>query len=474
MKRAAFLILPLLTAVELFGRLGSGVLYWDEAIYAQVSKEIVESGNWLTLHWNGQHWFQKSPAYFWTTAILFKVFDVSEFWARAASAISGAGVIIVSYLIARLIYNEVAGMLAVLILLSSELFVFYARFGTTDTMLTLFGLLAVYAYLRAQEDDRFWLLACASCAMALMVKGAAGVIAPAALILGAVVDRRAFSALRSRWLWTGVACAALIVIPWHVLMLRLHGDSFVHGYLFQHVLNRASANLNEYQRGYGYYLSVLRDFFSPWVYVLPLALIFGRAPRSKVLLILAALVMCLFTLVQTKFQWYILLAIPAFSVFIAGFIVKSIENRPPTQRRLAILALALLWVAGAAAVRSRISLSNPEMEAGARLAKLGARDAGGIVAYPENLEMTVRYYSGRKLCTDPVLSTLSHTRITECRPGEATHIVLRKADRAKIEARYKVDPLAEDGPLIYAMITPKDAVSFLPEHSNYKIGTHLK
>jgi hypothetical protein len=239
-------------------------------------------------------------------------------------------------------------------------------------------------------------------------------------------------------------------------MLKLHGNSFVNDYLLQNVVDRAKGNLNEYQRGYGYYLRVLWDFYSPWVYVLPFALIFGRIPRSKVILILAALVMCLYTLVQTKFQWYIVPAVPAFSVIIAGFIIRSIEARSLGQRRFAIFALTMLWFAGTAAVISRILLPNTDMESGARLAKLAAHDEGGIVAYPENLEMTVRFYSGRKLCTDSVLNTLSHSILTECYPGEATHIILRKHELAKIQTRFTVEPLAEDGQLQYAKISPKE------------------
>ncbi len=92
------------------------------------------------------------------------------------------------------------------------------------------------------------------------------------------------------------------------------------------------------------------------------------------------------------------------------------------------------------------------MEAGARLARLAAPDKGGIVAYPENLEMTVRYYSGLKLCTDPVLSTLSHSELTECVQGEATNIIYRKADLAKVEARFSLEPLAQHEALVYARI----------------------
>ncbi len=459
MKRAIFFGLVLLIIFELFGRLGTGALYWDEAIYAQVSKEMIETGQWLTPHWNEHIWFQKPPAYFWATALFFRLFKVSEFWARAASALSGLGVLLVSYLVAKLVYNHFAGVVAVLVLMSCELFVFYARFGTTDTMLTLFVLLAVYGYLKAEQNDRWWILTGAGCGLALMVKGAAGLIAPGALLLAVLIDGRMRLTIRNKWFWAGATCGVLVVVPWHLVMFRFYGNSFIKGYLFQQVLDRAKSNLNEYQRGYGYYLAVLWEFYSPWVYVLPFALIFVWKARSQVVTILALLVTIVYTLVQTKFQWYIVPAIPAFSIIIGGFFVKSIENRSPAQIRLAILALALLWFGGTAAVVSRILRTEPEMESGARLAVLAAHDEGAIIAYPENLEMTVRYYSSRKLCTDPVLSTLSHSELTECRTGEATNIIVRKADLSKAESRFTVEPLAEHGALIYAKVKPKDSAA---------------
>lgn len=454
MKRVTFFVLILVAAIGLFGRLGTGVLYWDEAIYAQVSKEMIESGDWVTPHWNGHVLFHKPPLYFWATATLFRLFGASEFAARATSALSGLGVIVVSYLIARRMFGDCAAVLSGLILLSSQLFISYARFGTTDTALSFFILLAVYGYLRTPEDDRFWVLAGAACGMALMVKGAAGLVAPGTLMLTSLLERRASAALRNRWLWAGLACAALVVLPWHIAMYRLHGNSFVKGYVLQQVVDRATSDLHDYRHGYGYYLWVLWEFFWPWVYVLPFALVFCRR-RSAVLMVLPAIVLCLYTLVQTKFQWYVLPLIPAFSIVIAGFLSSVVEKGSHLQRKLALLALALMLFAGTYGVVKRLSLPRPEIEAVARLAKLGARNKGAIAAYPENLEMTVRYYSGRKLCADPVLSTLSHTESTECLQGEERHMIFKKADRAKVEVRFSIEPLLEDGDLMYAAVTRK-------------------
>jgi 4-amino-4-deoxy-L-arabinose transferase-like glycosyltransferase len=452
-KRLAAAVLIVLAVAVLFGHLGQVSLHFDEAIYAEVSKEMMERGEWLTPYWNGKAWFEKPPLFFWATALLFKTFGISEFWARFGSTLSGLGVLLLVYLIARRLYDDsAAGVLAVLILLSSQLFLYYARFGTTDTMLTLAVLLAVYAYLRAEDQERFWLLAGASCGIALMVKGAAGLIAPAVLVVASLIDKRFVSILRSRWLWLGIVVAALIALPWHLLMYFRHGDVFVNRYLSAHVINRATSNINEFNRGYGFYFSVLKNFVSPWAFMLPFALIFARRPRSFIVIVLGVLVFAGYTLVQTKFQWYVLPAIPAFAIVTGAFLARFAWNRTPTQMGIGAIALILLWgVAEFRAVRLTKTI-DPEIEAAARLARLSSSDRPGIIAFPEHLEMTVKFYSGRKLCTDPVLSKLSHNESSECEPTEPTHMILRTTERATVETIFIITPLREDGPLTYATI----------------------
>lgn len=454
-KRLAAAVLIVLAITVLFDELGSIPLHFDEAIYAQISKEMVERGEWLTPHWNAYAWFEKPPVYLWITGLLFKLFGINEFWARFSSALSGLGVLLLAFLIARRIYNEFVGVLAVLILLSSQLFVYYGRFGTTDTMLTLCIMLGVHTYLRSADDERFWLLAGASCAMALMVKGAAGLIAPAAIFIATIFDRRLFSIIRSRWLWLSIVVAALIAAPWHLLMYLQHGDEFVSRYLSRHVMNRATTNINHFNRGYGFYFSVLKNFVSPWAFILPLALLFARRPRSFVVIVLGLMVFVGYTLVQTKYQWYILPAIPAFTIVTAAFLTRLAETGTQSKLVVGALALILLWGFAEFSVIRLIKTSDPEIESAARLAKHSVNDKHGIIVYPEHLGMTVKFYSGRKLCTDPVINKLSHNELFECEPTELTHMILRTADRDIFESRFAIDPLREDGPLTYASIAPR-------------------
>ena len=65
---------------------------WDEGIYAEVSREML-GGSWIVPHWNLHLWLEKPPLMLWITAIFFKLFGVTEFWARAGSTFSGIAIV---------------------------------------------------------------------------------------------------------------------------------------------------------------------------------------------------------------------------------------------------------------------------------------------------------------------------------------------------------------------------------------------
>ena len=102
--RALTSVLILIAAsAVLFYRLGADPLHsWDEAVYAESAKEMVQSHDWLTPHWNNQPFLQKPPLFIWSTALMFKLFGVSETAARATSALAGVGCVVLVLFIVRL------------------------------------------------------------------------------------------------------------------------------------------------------------------------------------------------------------------------------------------------------------------------------------------------------------------------------------------------------------------------------------
>lgn len=319
-----------LAALLFLWKLGQGSQDdWDEAIYAQVSKEIVQSGDWLTLHWEYKPWFHKPPLFMWSTAIFFKLFGVNEFWARAASAFSGIVLVIITYLIGKLVYDRSVGLLAAVVLLTSYQFVDRARFGTTDMMLTLFTFLAIYAYLSLEEENqKWWYMVWLSCALAFMVKGIGGLIAPMVIILSLLLDRNFLATLKSRHFWQGLLLAFILVAPWHIIMYIQHGQTFILEYLGYHILARATTPLEGNVGGPFFYVQILQKLFFPWFYLLPFAVALSikenitHKSRSRILFITFFLVFGLYTLIKSKLEWYILPVYPVLAILIA-FMVKQ-------------------------------------------------------------------------------------------------------------------------------------------------------
>lgn len=321
------LILIILSTTVFLAKLGQGSLNdWDEAIYAQVSKEIVSSGNWLTLHWNYYEWFHKPPLFMWSTSLLYSIFGVNEFWARASSALSGIATVIITYLIGKLIYDQKVGFLAGLILLTSYQFVAQSRFGTTDIMLTMFVSMAIYGYLKVTRDqgqEAWWYLIGLCCGLSIMTKGVAGLLAPLIIIVSVITDKKVMTTLRSIYFWQGVFCCFLVFLPWHIFMYLTHGQNFWETYLGYHVINRATTAIEGHNKERMYYLFSLKGFFFPWFYLLPFAIviklreIFARQDKQTILVNLLLVTFCVYTIANTKLPWYIVPIYPALAIYVS-------------------------------------------------------------------------------------------------------------------------------------------------------------
>jgi 4-amino-4-deoxy-L-arabinose transferase-like glycosyltransferase len=473
-----FLLISLLVLVAAFAllwRLGTGSLAaWDEAIYAEVSKEMLTPGNWLTLHWQYQPWFEKPPLFIWISALFFRVFGVSELWARVPSALSGIGLIAVTYLIGKFKYGERVGILAAVVLLTSYNFLSFSRFGTMDVMLTLFTYVAVYAYLRLNnENQKWWYLVWFSCALALMVKGAGGVIAPAAIALALVVDKRVSAAIRSKHFWQGMLLALLIVAPWHVLMYVWYGRTFLDEYIGYHVIARSTKTLEGHASGYFYYVGKLVDGFFPWSLLAPfavVAIIRKREPRSWILPILSALVFGLYTLIPTRRPWYIIPLYPALAILIAAFISNLYQGYKsrPLYRRLVAAACGVLIIVGALYSFVSLYFNHKPEEPLAKLSRLAQstspddRDSLLLLSGVEPIYAQVSlFYSNRPIQQTYALSKpasedarryVNYESLANLTQTSAKRMILRKDDIQLLSGNYEILVVAEADSLAYAWI----------------------
>ena len=512
------LLIVALAAAAIGWRLGARSLEdWDEAIYAQIAKEIVGSGDWLTLHWGYEPFFEKPPFLMWSTATLFSLFGVSELSARAASALSGVGVVVLVYAIGRRTYDRTTAFVAGVVLLTTHGFLTYARVGMTDAMLTFFIYLAIYAYMRVREGEtRWWLAVGAATGLAVLTKSAAGVVAPGAVAVAALLDGELRSALRSRAFWGGIAIAIALVVPWHLAMYLMYGRRFLDVYFGLHLRKRTATALDGHTGDRWYYVRAVYDYSAPWFYVLPFATAMAvreamggrRGPR--LLLVVVGTALALYTAVHTKLAWYAVPMYPAASLLVAHVVVEAWRARlgaagggagvavGPTETQA--FALASLAVAGLALVLSApLALATFTMLAG------GAATAVAYVARrPRTLQVAAVALTGLFVATQiekggyfyetgesasARLARAARSRSTadrdplivyrdvswptpifySDRPAEpaesmagldsvvpavgSRRLLVKKADLPAIAPRYDVRVVGEAPPLVYALIS---------------------
>jgi 4-amino-4-deoxy-L-arabinose transferase-like glycosyltransferase len=503
LKNWRILTLFLLAALVLLWGLKRGSLEdFDEAIYAQISKEIVEDGNWLTLHWGYKPYLEKPPVFMWSTAILFHLFGVNEFWARAASAFSGIGLAIITYFIGQFVYDKQIGYWAGLILLTSNQFVASARFGTTDIMLTLFIFLAVYAYLRLEEGtQKWWYIIGIACALAFMVKSVAALIAPLAIALSLFLDKCLITSIRSRHFWQGALLAFVMVVPWHIFMYLQHGQAFVDQYFGYSIITRAAGSLEGHTGDRFYYIDRLQKYFFPWVYLAPFALALNLREnikfksRSRILLIVTILVFGLYTVAQTKLRWYIVPMYPALVILVASMVMQGfrsytsvafgslvvatfivtllapikivlivggaslliglsalvITKRLPYQLTAIVMCTFLIMV-GLNTLRPIYSKGEMPVAKIARFA--GTQNPNGqqpLIVFEGLYQPTPLFYSDRPIQVAWTLQTLAEfTSIYQTK-----EIILAKKDLKSLSTAYEIEMVTEVKPFVYATIKPK-------------------
>lgn len=344
--------LAILTALGLGWRLGiQSLADFDEAIYAEIAREMTRDGSLVVLHFNYAPWYQKPPLLMWGQALLFQTFGASDTLARVPSVLAGAATVALSYLIARRFLEWQGALLSVLVLLACYQFAFAGRFATTDMLLTLFIYLQVWAYLATAERPRAWYLVGLAAGLGIMTKGAAGLAGPLVIVVALAADRRLGAGLRGRSLWVGVVIALAVSLPWHLASTVLGGQAFLGDYVGYHLIRRSAQPIEGHQGNALTYLAVIRNGFFPWAYLalfaLPLAAWrwYRHRDGSGVLLATIAVILVLYTLVQTKLTWYILPVYPALAVLGGGLLWKA-----ATGERRELLMVAGAGILGALAI----------------------------------------------------------------------------------------------------------------------------
>lgn len=273
-------ILTLLLAVSLLITSNAwGVLETSEARYAEISREMFRSGDWLHPKLLEIYHYHKPPVTYWITAGAYVIFGINAFAARFFLVIAYCLQVFLIFKVAQLLFNDnSAGYFASHVYATTPMILISVRGLTTDAYLATFVLLSVYAWLKyLRTGNALFLYGVALAAgLAFMTKGPVGLLIPALSMLGLrnIYPVPQFSALNSA---LAILLFLLIAFTWFAF-LAIEDPRLADYFFFRHFIDRvAHAEVFARKEPWYYYLPIAPLVFLPWV-----PLFFGGLFRLKV------------------------------------------------------------------------------------------------------------------------------------------------------------------------------------------------
>jgi hypothetical protein len=350
-----------------------------DAVQAQIARNMLDSGDWVTAHLDGIAYLEKSPLKYWLIATSYKIFGVHDWAARLPVALSA---VILCWLVFRIgswAFSARAGMFAGLILSTCIGLWLFTRIQIPDVTITATIALAMWSFLRALDPEEpspgVWAAAMAAAiGTGLILKGLIAAVFPiAAAIIFLAITGQLF--LRATWqrlhVFRGIVIALAIAAPWHILAtlrnppyfdVTMHSTPgeyrgfFWFYFMNEHVLRflnlRYPRDYNTVPRAYFWLFHLLWLF--PWsVYFPAIARLqfrgTDRASRMRLLcLCWAGFLLTFFTFSSTQ-EYYSMPCYPALALLIASALDQRYFSAS-IDRYLRGGRIALTVIAGAAAV----------------------------------------------------------------------------------------------------------------------------
>ena len=303
---AAFYLLPLGL---------HGLWIPDETRYAQISQEMLLSGNWVTPHFMGVRYFEKPAAGYWLIALGQAVFGQNLFGVRIASALTTALSVWLAYLIARRMWHDPRKSFAsALLYLSFGLVAGQAGYSNLDPQFTFWVNLSFVALWFALDSPSTrgrlisWTVLGVACAMGFMTKGFLALALPVLIAVPYMLWQRRLGELL-RYGPLAVAVALLLCLPW-VWAIHVQEPDYWRFFFWNEHVRRFTSATAQHARPWWFFLPIMVVACLPWAGMLPATLAKMWQQRRQPAIAFLALWMLLplffFSLSNGKLPTYIM------------------------------------------------------------------------------------------------------------------------------------------------------------------------
>lgn len=339
----------------------------DEGRYAEIPREMVATGDWVTPRLDGLLYFEKPVLQYWTTAVAYELFGQSNWTSRLWTALTGLlGIFMTAWAGWRL-FDRRTAWCAALLLASSMYYVIMGHFNTLDMGVSFFMCLSVFAFLfamRAADRNeiaarRGWMyLAWIAAALGMLSKGLEAVVLPGATFIIYTLIARDWKRWKQLHVYGGIALFIVIAAPWYVLVsLRNPGFTF-HFFIFEHFYRFLTPEAHR-PGAWWYFVPVLLFGLLPWWPQFVRAIV-GLSQRKEIqtqpgqfnhrlfLWTWCVLVFLLFSVSSSKLASYILPIFPALALLVGYELAQRRRGDLLLSALLGMaVAVATLWLAPA-------------------------------------------------------------------------------------------------------------------------------
>jgi 4-amino-4-deoxy-L-arabinose transferase-like glycosyltransferase len=364
-----YLIALLVSATVYLGCIISPPSLMDDvdAVQAQISRNMLASGDWVTARLDGVAYLEKAPLIYWTIAATYEIFGVHDWAARIPIALSAVALCWLTMAFGTWAFGRRAGFYAGLCIGTCVGLFLFTRVLIPDVMITFTIGLAMWAFLRVLDEEethpRFWAFVLAvSLALGLLLKSLIGVVFPVAAgliylaITGQLLSRETW---RRFHLASGALVILLIAAPWHILATLRNPPYFAftlrsapgeyHGFLWFFFINeqllrflnlRYPRDYNTVPRVYFWLLHLVWLF--PWSVYFPAVAKLSfkpvdRAGRTRLLaLCWAGFILVFFTFSTTQ-EYYSMPCYPALALLLGSAMVTQSDWIRRGTRSLAVI-----------------------------------------------------------------------------------------------------------------------------------------
>ena len=326
----------------------------DEPRYAQVSREMVSSGDWILMHLNTQVYGEKPPLFFWAIALSsFLMNGVNSFSARFPSALFGTLTVLLAFFLGKKLYCSRTGFLSGLVLATNVEFAYLATRANIDVTLTFFTTASLLCFIHWYGDRKrlsiygFYV----AMAFATLTKGPVGFLLPLLVALVYLAIQKDWRGIRKMRLFSGLLLLLAIVLCWYLPAVLKGGREYLNYTLFRQTIGRYAGGWSHVRPFYYYFYNFPGDFL-PWMLFLPVGIIhlymgMGNEKRKESLFLLVwfSVIFLFFTFSKGKRELYLLPLYPAASI-IVGKVWYDFISTPMERLRHEWISVPLYGLMG--------------------------------------------------------------------------------------------------------------------------------